>query len=415
MDNVNKPAAISVAATVIVCIAAVTLLVLLGELAWWLWAMDRATQWETLRPLIAMGFIIWGMALSLLVLGFMAFRLLIKDKVKPSAAPVRQPTRPAGREALYAPLKKHLHARYRLRWRRKVRLLLVTGDDAAIEQLAPGLRQQQWLEGNRTVLIYGGNLITEPDQEKYAALRKLRRGRPLDGIVRVMPSSLTLTPQISESDLRGLEKISELLRYAAPVWLWKLCDSEWPQADRAVQAVGVSFPLRATEDDVARQLAQMLPTLREQGMRQIAEETRHDFLLRLGQRLIDGGIAQWRWQLAPWLTASRQRLALRGLMFSLPEPRAKDPYQEADTSPAGQPHLLTLPATWQGIVDDCRRLRGHHVGMAWERGLACGLLAILGLWAAGLLLSFALNYSQIATVAGKARDLVATPPFLTIN
>jgi type VI secretion system protein ImpL len=47
--------------------------------------------------------------------------------------------------------------------------------------------------------------------------------------------------------------------------------------------------LRATEDDVARQLAQMLPTLREQGMRQIAEETRHDFLLRLGQQLIDGG------------------------------------------------------------------------------------------------------------------------------
>lgn len=163
MDNVNKPAAISVAATVIVCIAAVTLLVLLGGLAWWLWAMDRATQWETLRPLIATGFIIWGMALSLLVLGFMAFRLLIKDKVKPSAAPVRQPTRPAGREALYAPLKKHLHARYRLLWRHKVRLLLVTGDEAAIEQLVPGLGQQRWLEGLRTVLIYGGSLLSEPD------------------------------------------------------------------------------------------------------------------------------------------------------------------------------------------------------------------------------------------------------------
>ncbi|MBL1736426.1 type VI secretion protein VasK, partial [Klebsiella pneumoniae] len=110
---------------------------------------------------------------------------------------------------------------------RKVRLLLVTGDDAAIEQLVPGLRQQRWLEGQRTVLIYGGSLLSEPDSEQYAALRKLRHGRPLDGIVRVMPSSLTLTPQISESDLRGLEKISELLGYAAPVWLWKLCDSEW--------------------------------------------------------------------------------------------------------------------------------------------------------------------------------------------
>ncbi len=68
-----------------------------------------------------------------------------------------------------------------------------------------------------------------------------------------------------------------------------------------MQAVGVSFPLRATEEDVARQLAQMLPTLREQGMHQIAADTRHDFLLRLGQQLIDGEIAQWRRQLAPWL------------------------------------------------------------------------------------------------------------------
>lgn len=413
MDNVNKPAAISVAATVIVCIAAVTLLVLLGGLAWWLWAMDRATQWETLRPLIATGFIIWGMALSLLVLGFMAFRLLIKDKVKPSAAPVWQPTRPAGGEALYAPLKKHLHARYRLRWRRKVRLLLVTGDEAAIEQLAPGLRQQHWLEGNRTVLIYGGSLASEPDREKYIALRKLRRGRPLDGIVRVMPSSLTLTPQISESDLHGLEKISELLRYAAPVWLWKLCDSEWPQADRAVQAVGVSFPLRATEEDVARQLAQMLPTLREQGMHQIAADTRHDFLLRLGQQLIDGEIAQWRWQLAPWLTASRQRLALRGLMFSLPENKpTTSPEGTADAEqyiPGAHRHALTLPATWQGIVEDCSRVRGRRVSMAWEQTLAWSLMVIIGIWGAGILLSFAINRMQIVSVAEQAHALVEHP------
>lgn len=36
-------------------------------------------------------------------------------------------------------------------------------------------------------------------------------------------------------------------------------------------------------------------------------------------------------------------------------------------------------------------------------------MAILGLWAAGLLLSFTLNYSQIVSVAGKARDLVTHP------
>ena len=90
-------------------------------------------------------------------------------------------------------------------------------------------------------------------------------------------------------------------------------------------------------------------------------------------------------------------------MFSLPEPRTVDPYQEADTSPVGQPHLLTLPATGWGSS----MTAAVYAGITWEwrgSGPACGLLAILGLWAAGLLLSFALNYSQIASVAGKARD-----------
>ena len=82
------------------------------------------------------------------------------------------------------------------------------------------------------MLIYGGSLASEPDREKYTALRKLRRGRPLDGIIRVLPESLKLTPHISDSDLRGLEKISELLRYSAPVWLWQLCSSHWSQGTR---------------------------------------------------------------------------------------------------------------------------------------------------------------------------------------
>ncbi len=106
----------------------------------------------------------------------------------------------------FSALSRNRRRRHSFFWRRKVRLLLITGDEAAIEQLVPGLQQQQWLEGNRTVLIYGGSLASEPDREKYTALRKLRRGCPLDGIIRVLPESLKLTPHISDSDLRGLEK-----------------------------------------------------------------------------------------------------------------------------------------------------------------------------------------------------------------
>ncbi|WP_411749443.1 ImcF-related family protein [Serratia marcescens] len=418
MDNVNKPAAVSVAATAAVCIAVTTLLVLLGELAWWLWATERSTEWDALRPLFAAGFIVWGVALSLLVLGFMAFRLLIKDKVSPSTSRKHKSAKVSGRETVYTPLKEHLRSRYSLLWHRKVRLLLVTGDNAAIEQLVPGLQQQQWLEGNRTVLIYGGNPTVEPDKEKYTALRKLRRGRPLDGIVRVMPATLNLTPQISDNDLRRLEKISELLRYSAPVWLWQLCDSDWSQTKRTEQAVGAYFPLRATEDDVICQLERMLPALRTQGMSQIAENNSHDFLLRLGQHLKDGGITRWVQQLMPWLSVSQQRVPLRGLMFGLVANKPPDApggviapaFADAEQyAPSSQHHALTLPVTWQSIVDDCTRVRGRRVGMAWERALTWALMAITGVWGMGLLLSFVLNYGQISSVAAKARALVEHP------
>ncbi len=263
------------------------------------------------------------------------------------------------------------------------------------------------------MLIYGGSLAPEPDREKYTALRKLRRGRPLDGIVRVMPPSLNLTPQISDCDLRGLEKISELLRYSAPVWLWQLCDSNWSQRTRPEQAVGASFPLRAKEDDIIRQLERMLPALRAQGVSQVAEDNSHDFLLRLGQHLQDGGIARRAQQLLPWLSVSQQRVPLRGLMFSLPENTSAS--TSAGTAgadqyvPESQRHALTLPATWQGIVDDCTRIRGRRVGMAWERTLAWTLMTLIGVWGAGTLLSFTLNRQQIVSVAQQAHALVAHP------
>ncbi|MBD8170397.1 hypothetical protein, partial [Erwinia persicina] len=108
-----------------------------------------------------------------------------------------------------------------------------------------------------------------------------------------------------------LEKISELLRYSAPVWLWQLCGSRWSQAKRTEQTVGASFPLRATAGDITRQLELMLPALRTQGVSQVAENNSHDFLLRLGQHLKEGGIARWTQQLVPWLSVSQQRVPLR--------------------------------------------------------------------------------------------------------
>ncbi|WP_428944131.1 ImcF-related family protein [Pantoea sp. FN060301] len=419
MVKENKPAEFSVLATAVLFVATVTLLVLAGGLLWWYWGEDLSTEWDVIRRIMTACFVVWGVSLCVLVLGFIAFHLMIRDKVmgEASSRPVKKKRTP--RLPLNADIRSHLHRRYNLFWRYKVRLLLITGDEAAIEQLVPGLQQQHWLEGNRTVLIYGGSLSDEADAGKYTALRKLRRGRPLDGIIRVLDSAQRLTPQLSDSDLRGLEKISELLRYSAPVWLWQLCDSDWSQAGRAEQAVGAFFPLRAGQDDITRQLERLLPGLTEQGMSQVVENNSHDFLLRLSQHLKEGGIARWAQQLTPWLCGSQQRVPLRGLMFSLPEKPGTDvgdrhaqgaePPGTDHYVPQSQRHALTLPDSWQGVIADCTRVRGRRVGMAWEQTLAWTLIALSGIWGAGLLLSFALNRHQIIAVADKAHALVEHP------
>ncbi len=416
MDNVNKP--VSVAATVAVCIAVITLFVLLGELAWWLWATGRSTEWETLRSLIIVGFIVWSMALSLLVLGFIAFRLLIKDRIRLLTLRKHRAVTLTEHETIYVILKKYLRSRYNLFWRCKVRLLLITGDEEAIEQLFPGLQSHLWLESNCIVLIYGGSLATVPDREKYAALRRLRSWRPLDGIIRVISPTASLMPEISDNDLRGLETLSKLLRYSAPVWLWQLCNSDWSQDKRTEQVLGVTFPRHVTTADITRQFEQILPVLRTQGMSQVAEDNRHDFLLRLGRELKEGGIARWTQQLAPWQESSRRHISLRGVIFSLPKNKASDisgepvPSLFSDTDkfvPESQRHTLFPSVSLQGIIDDCTRVHGHRMGFPREQMFTVGIMAVAGIWGAGLLLSFALNYGQISVVAEKARALMEHP------
>ncbi|HHT7417325.1 TPA: ImcF-related family protein [Raoultella ornithinolytica] len=362
---------------------------------------------------------IWGAVFAVLLFGLIASPVWWRWKQRKNQAvfkPQVSGEKPAPSSVvvsdsgpLFSSLKNHLRTRYRFFWRNKVRLLLVTGDETAINQLVPNLQASRWLEGNRTVLIYGGSLAADIDAEKYASLRKLRRGRPLDGIVRVIGEGQNLTPQASDSDLRCLEKISELLRYSAPVYIWQLCDSAWPQDGRKTQPVGVTLPLRAMPEDVTGQLNKLLPQLREQGLSQVADNRDYDFMLRLAQLLGQGGSEGWKARLAPWLYSAQQRVPLRGLMFSLASALPADGQSVESAISSVQKQAMTLPASWQGVIDDCTRVCGRRVGMAWEQTLAWVMIAAVGIWGAGTLLSFALNYSQISSVANKAHDLVEHP------
>lgn len=416
MDTQYKPksAEISVAATAILCVAVTTLLVVMGTLAWWFWVMQHTTEWSAVQSLIIAGCIVWLALLSLLIMGFIASRLLIRDKLNIPLSRRGKSVQPAGEKAAIVSLKKHLRRRYNLMWRRKVKLLLITGDDSAIEQLVPGLAAQQWLEGQGTVLIYGGSLQAELIREKFFALRRLHSGRPLDGIVRVLMTGATYDQQTSDHDLRSLEKVSEWLRYSPPVWLWQLCHSDWGQAQRSEQAVGVSFSRRAQATEISQQLQRLLPGLCRQGICQLAENNRYDFLLRLGQQLKNDGVSQYVRQLTPWLYGSQPHIWLRGLMFSLATPAERGTEVSAgQEQPSSDfhphPHRLGLSPVWQGIIDDCGRISGKPPLTGRRQVMAATVFTLVGIWTLGMLVSFVLNRHLIATVAQHVGELSAQP------
>ncbi|CAK9886282.1 MAG: hypothetical protein XXXJIFNMEKO3_02710 [Candidatus Erwinia impunctatus] len=301
------------------------------------------------------------------------------------------------REAITKPLRCALSQRYGLLWRRKVRLLLVIGEDEAISPLLPTLKTQQWLEGQRTVLIYGGSLSAEPDTALCYALRKLRRGRPLDGIVRLLQPEMMLTAERSEADIRWIEQFATRLGYQPPLYLWQHGQSNWPSVSAEMQSAGILLPRRVSTDNIAQEITELLPALRLRGMAQIASDSADDFLLRLAQRFEQGETARWQRVLTPWLYAAQQGIPLRGLFFFLPK-------QANNTA---NPSTLLLPALWHSVADDASRQRGYRTGLAWQRTLTVACIGAMAICAAGMLMAFVINRAHIISVAEKAQALMA--------
>ncbi len=399
MFKEKNAAVMTVAATATLCLAVWTIVVLLGGLGWWNWHANRTLQWTAIREILTVCGLIWAYGLCLWILGFIAFHLFIRQKADGQQRQTRtfisQQTKPA---QPFASLKHFLRRRYGRLWRNKVRLLWVTGEAAQIAAIAPGLAQQQWLEGRGTVLIHGGSLSATVDNERLSALRRLRGRRPLDGIVLALDNAQA-TAATLDGDLRTLEQVAQVLRYQPPVYLWQLRDSDWPQDTRITQTLGALFPPWAVPQDVERQLRAILPAMLAQGTQQLCADTSHDYLLRVAKWLKEGGISGWKTLLTPWLTGHLQQIPLRGLLFS-PSLKAEEAVDNGL-----YPHRWSAPAVWQGIIADCGRARGVPVGGAWRRSLGVGLLTLIALWAAGSLLSFIVNRQQIVSATQRVQLL----------
>ncbi|MBD2792121.1 ImcF-related family protein [Xenorhabdus szentirmaii] len=310
-------------------------------------------------------------------------------------------------------------------WKRKIHILMLMGKAEQVEQLVPGLVSAQWLEGAGILLVWGGNSDEESAGLINQTLRRLRRSRPLDGIIWVTDDfhqHLTLPPEKPRSALSNsaVEAISRQLhtRYQAlgwtvPVYVWSLHPAQQHQVQQEhqtqVPAVGCLLPLQCQPETLRTALAGLLPALIAQGTQSIMNDRRQDFLLSLAGWLRVEGIERLTASLTPLLSGYRP-LPVAGVMFS----------QLIVAIPmAGYDHDHTWykDKRWDDLLAFVRQpstgTQPVRLGWPWVK-IMQGITASLMLaWGVGMLVSFFANRSLItesieqADLAGDKQQLPA--------
>ncbi|GHK56955.1 hypothetical protein KPZU09_66910 [Klebsiella pneumoniae] len=284
---------------------------------------------------------------------------------------------------MYSELFFHLRDRYGLFWQRQVRLLLVTGEPEQVEAIAPGLTEQRWQEGDHTVLIYGGKASAEPDTTLLASLKKLRRFRPLDGIIWPLTEKQSCQTAQLDKGWRELGNGGKLLGFQAPLYLWQVCDDGGYQAGRTLQSVGCLLPERSTPEQLATQLEAQTPQLTEQGMSQLLTNNRHDFLLRLAHtyRARHRSLAN-----RPEALAGRRRIP-----FSAPARPDVQP-STGRRAGSGSPRVAVIAGVGGRYWRQCK---GRTVGFPWLRTALMACFCVLAIWWTGMMTSFFANRALI--------------------
>lgn len=288
-------------------------------------------------------------------------------------------------------LTEHLRRCYGRRWKHKVRILLVQGQDADLDHAVPGLTRDQWQEGDGIVLIRAGDAQSPPDQAWLSALKQVRPRRPLDGIVHVLNTdSLPLAVQC-DAWRRCRQKADQLLGWQAPVWLWLIDKAYGPAAEKAPSATGALFGPGATAQDAMSSLDELVPRLRQAGIAQVLNDPDDDWLLRLSSRLH----SELKTRLMVLFNGLMQGTApyrLRGVILS-PE------LSDANTAA----HVRLNGPAWQAVAKDSQHTHAKSIAFDGLQASRLFLLVVVVVWGAGTLLSLAINRTEIYQAQDTAR------------
>lgn len=372
--------------TVLLLALLIALLDVVGLAAGWWWTGPHLVTRALMLDFLVKGLLCWSLLFAIAGLTLWCVHGRVRTLVRGAWQPAPAPQFQDSWRKRQAQVADYVREHYGFFWRFKVRVFLVFGEPDQISAIAPGLTKENWLDGQDTLLLWGGSVHAELDQTLLAQWRGLTRWRALDGAVWALSKEQSADDSAMGEGLCQLRDLARELRWQLPLHLWQVCNSSWPQATRKVEPVGCLLPTKLTAASVQTCLRNLLDPLRRQGVEQMqGGQMTHDFLLRLARDLQAEGIARWRQALAPLLGQFARGVPLRGLWFSLPVIREQ------------KGHYWPADPAWNGVL----ATKSTAIPRLGWSTLRVGYALMLGLalvWGTGLLLSFASNRAQIAHV-----------------
>nr|WP_260411641.1 ImcF-related family protein [Enterobacter sp. RIT637] len=283
-------------------------------------------------------------------------------------------------------------------WHNKIRILLVTGNAADVEQFIPKLPRELWQEDRGTLLLWGGDLNTPADSTWLTALRKLRH-RPVDGLVWVtaafdqlsVPGLQQPLPVPSESTMDSLSHAisarMDMLGWKLPLYVWSLHQRAGKPQGRITQAIGCLLPAGCCPEGLAEQLSALTPDLTSQGLQQACTDVKHNFLLMLADQLVrepESVTAPLSVMLNPY-----RPLPLAGVVFSQPSAGAERTIT----------HHWGMDRRWDVLPESVRMLpaglRPHKPGIPWCKVVRSAVVLGMVGWAVWMGIAYITNRSQI--------------------
>lgn len=321
-------------------------------------------------------------------LGVLGVRKLVALEFAARVGRALRPSRARAAELNKQDLQKALRARYGLLWQRRVRLVLVVGNAACIEAIAPGLAKKRWMEGYRTVLLHGGSVADLATSSPLPDWHGLLCQRGVDAVVWALDGKHRADLNSMQRGFHGLHRLATSVGWHLPLHLWQICASKWPQQTGMTQAVGTLLPATFKAGRIESTLAVFQQRLRDQGLGRVRAALSDDFLLRLSRDLRTEGLAFYQATLA---AAGREPgVAWQGMWFSLPAPAGPGAVEPDDRD-------WLPPPEWQGIA--AQRAARQRMGWgAWRIGYIAAL-GLAGLCIAGVLVSFVNNRSESMRIA----------------